>query len=630
MCGIAGFFGDSLSVSREHVLGRMLEAIAHRGPDGSGTIYFDQAALGHVRLAIIDIAGGAQPMSTPDGRFHISYNGEIYNFREIRGQLVDAGEVFKTASDTEVVLRAYQRYGLDAFGLFRGMFALAIWDSQCRQGLLVRDSFGIKPLYYSIAGKQLVFASEVKGILEALPDRPGLDLNSLHLLMNFRYIPGSATMFDGVLQLPPGHCLTWREDGSCRLQCWKKSSGVTTESDWSVDQVRGALSRAVHRQLVSDVPLGGYLSAGLDSASILANAIDSPDGRSEFPTFTIQTGDSPLEAEQAAQTARHFGVVNYQEPISYNLEKMLFRSTYHLEVPKVNALQSAMVARLARKHVKVALSGLGGDEVFLGYNVHRLLAGLAYVADNPFLPVVRGMGWLGSNFFELFGLAGEEFRRGSQILQGLPDVVRAYGMLRNIWDSPEGRKRVYGSRMLAAGPDSAFDVLKGAWPGDRDPVMAAAHFELDNKMVNDLLLQEDRLSMAFGLEVRVPFLDEDLVRLVSSIDRHRRMEGGKLKQLMRQVVGEWLPPEILNRPKSGFQVPIHLFFNTHLRPLCDTHLSRQRLEDDGLFNYSFVESVLAARPHKRLRWHYFMLYLMLGTVVWLDVFERGEEIPTWQ
>lgn len=630
MCGIAGFFGDGQGDAREMVLGRMLAAIGHRGPDGSGTIFFDRAALGHVRLAIIDLAGGSQPMSTPDGRFHISYNGEIYNFREIRQQLIHEGVVFRTASDTEVALSAYQRYGLKAFDLFRGMFALAIWDSERRQGILARDRFGIKPLYYCLAGKQLVFASEVKGILPVLPARPALDLNGLHLLMNFRYVPGPGTMFENVLQLPPGFCLTWQDSNTYQLQGWAKPWTETTESDWDVDRIRAALRRAVQRQLVSDVPLGGYLSAGLDSATILANALDGADGRRDFPTFTIQTGDSPLEAEQAAATAGYFGVDNHQEPIAYNLEKVLRRSTYYLEVPKVNAMQSAMVARLARKHVKVALSGLGGDEVFLGYNIHRFLAGFTSVADLPLLPVIRGIGSLGDSVFSLLGLHYEEFRRGSRILQGMPDMIGAYGILRNLWDSPVARKRIYGPRLLAAAPDNAFEVLRGAWPDVADPVLAAARFELEQKMVNDLLLQEDRLSMAFGLEVRVPFLDEDLVQLVSGIARQRRMPGGKLKHLMRQVVSEWLPPEIIHRPKSGFQVPIHQFFNTHLRPLCETCLSRQRLEDDGLFNYSFVEAVLAARPDKRLRWHYFMLYLMLGTTAWLDIFERGEEVPAWQ
>ncbi len=628
MCGIAGVFGRFAPGSIAKVLNRMLDRIEHRGPDGRGVEIFDHAALGHVRLAIIDLKGGRQPMSTEGKQLSTIYNGEIYNFRAIRKELEEEGVSFSTDSDTEVLLKGYQHSGMSIFNRFRGMFAFALWDSSANEGLLVRDRHGIKPLFYYRDADQLIFSSEVKGLLPALSSKPQLSLSALHALMNFRYIPGEQTMFDDVMHLPPGHYIKWRNG------LFEKGSWVDDISACDFPHgpaaIRNSLKNAVHRQLVSDVPLGGYLSAGLDSSTILSLAQPemNASGR-QYPTFTIQTGDSPLEAKQAAETAAHYAVPNFQEPIHCNIAEILPRLIYHLEVPKVNALQSAMVARLAAKHVKVALSGLGGDEIFLGYTIHRMLAKLEPWCVQPARNIARFAGIVGQPLCEMLGMRFEEGRRASMLLKRLPDLIYGYGVLRNVWDSPAQRRTIYGPRMLQAGLDDMQAVLHRKWPRRDDPVEAAACFEFGEKMVNDLLLQEDRLSMAFGLEVRVPFLDEDLVAHIMSIDRRLRMKDGKMKYLMRSAVSEWLPEKVIKRPKSGFQVPVHIFFNTHLRPLCESLLCRKRLLDEGLFNPDFVESVLAAKPHMRLRWHYFMLYLMLGVNTWLDIFQNDQEVRPW-
>ncbi len=631
MCGIAGFFGTPRSGTAEKTLARMLAAIAHRGPDGDGATFFPEAALGHLRLAIIDLAGGGQPMATTDRNLHIIYNGELYNYRELRRELAGLSSTFRTDSDTEVVLAACHHWGVTAAcNRFRGMFAFALWDSEKRQGTLVRDRFGIKPLFYAETPEALLFGSEAKAIRAGLAARPALDLNALHLLLNFRYIPGPATLFAGIRQLPPGHCLTWREN-RLALSQWATAlpTAAAVPAGEQEEHLRQRLRQAVARQLVSDVPLGGYLSAGLDSSTLLALAVKEQGRADHFPTFTIQTGDSPQEAKEAAATARLFGAVNHQQAVPLAMAELLPRLVYHLEVPKVNGLQSALVARLASRHVKVALSGLGGDEIFLGYHLHRLLATLKPYGAAPLRPGTRAVGALARLACARLGLAYEEGYRAGQLLGRLPDFAGAYGILRNVWDAPAMRRRLYGPRLLAAPLDNAFELLASTWPVHPDPVTAAADFELTNKMVNDLLWNEDRLSMAFGLESRVPFLDEDLVAAVTAVDRRARMPAGRLKHLMRRVVAPWLPAEILARPKSGFQVPIHRFFNSHLRPLCARYLSPERLRADGLFNPVFVAEVLAARPHPRLRWHYFLLYLMLGTAIWIDIFEKDQEVPPW-
>jgi asparagine synthase (glutamine-hydrolysing) len=628
MCGISGYFGRATVNDSNHLIGTMLDMIAHRGPDGRGLKSFDEAGLGHVRLAIIDIDGGQQPMATEDKRYWVSYNGELYNFREIKKRLLSKGIHFKTNSDTEVLLKAFVANGVEAVTEFRGMFSLAIWDNYKKEGFLIRDRYGIKPLFYKTYKSQVFFASEIKAINKALDSSPGIDLTSLHKLMNFRYIPGERTLFEDVKHLPPGYLLHWTSAGYS-IKKW--ATGTLSFADsTTVDTCKDLLESAVHRQLVSDVPIGSYLSGGVDSATVLALSVkDRYILPVDFPTFTIRTGDSLLEGRHADETARLYGVPNYQEEFDSNLEGNLHRLIWHLEVPKVNAYQSAMVARLASKHVRVALSGLGADEIFLGYNLHKMIHNLGRINSSFSNFLVKAVGNAITNMMSPFGLSTEEYSRGGQVLESLPCFSKAYGIIRNVWDSSANREKIYGERMLGQDLPDMFDYIESKWPEGDDHTKNCANFELENKMVNDLLLQEDRLSMAFGLEVRVPFLDENLVGSLTALPSAARIPGGKLKKLMKDSVSEWLPETILQRPKSGFQIPVHQMFVSHLKPLADRFLSPARLEKDGLFNPQFVNNIIQAKPSPRLRWHYFMLYLMIGTNIWMDVFQNNTTIPQW-
>lgn len=626
MCGIAGIFGRGDIELTKTNIERMLAPIAHRGPDGSGVSLFNDAGLGHVRLAIIDIEGGQQPMASTNDQYHLSYNGEIYNFQELRSQLLKKGYHFKTTSDTEVVLNMFIEYGVEAFSQFRGMFAVAIWDNGRKAGWLARDQFGIKPLFIRQDSRQLHFASEIKALLPLNQRSPEINLNALHQILNYRYIPGNETLFHGVQQLAPGSVLAW-SDSSMSITEWGRQEQESSRTD--VHEIREALERAVKRQLVSDVPVGAYLSGGIDSATIVALVREqSETAIADFPTFTIQTGDDVREAIHAAETANFYRLKNFQAPVNGSLEKVLSQLIYHLEVPKVNSWQSALVAQLASSQVKVALSGLGGDEIFLGYNMHSILKRfqkLHQILGNGVVPAGR----LLASVMDKLGKGLGEFARGGRILAALPDFAAAYGIIRNVWDSAEGRKCIYGPGLLSADLENAFDPIYGSWHKKIDPVKAAARFEIKNKMANDLLLQEDRLSMAFGLEVRVPFLDEDLVQTVSKVSTDLLMESGVKKALMKNAVSKWVPDNILMRKKSGFQVPIHAVFNEDIRPLADVYLEKKRINNDGLFNYSFIENILNKKPHPRLRWHYFMLYLMIGTNIWIDTFIEGKATRGW-
>ncbi|MFP3982433.1 MAG: asparagine synthase (glutamine-hydrolyzing) [Desulfurivibrionaceae bacterium] len=623
MCGIAGFFGNPFPrEEKESRLAAMMAAIDHRGPDGRGIQIDDGAALGHVRLAIIDLETGRQPMTSADGRFTLIFNGEIYNYRELKKELSGLGYEFRTSSDTEVLLNAWHQWGLDSLKRLNGMYAFALWDKVESKGFLARDPIGIKPLFFNHKNDNFFFGSEVKAILSALPEKPDLDPASLHLLMNFRYLPGDRTMWQGIRQLPPGGLLCWR-NGAMEIVNGVSSAAAfkLPEPPVTGEEVADALEHSVTRQLISDVPLGGYLSSGIDSGILTSLASRSGTVHNDcYPTFTIKTGDSPFEATGAARTAEILGVQNFQEEVEIDLREWLPYLIYHLEVPKVNALQSALVARLAAGHVKVALSGLGGDEIFYGYNIHGYMARIARLHNLVPSFLLKSAGKISSGFFSPLGLNYEEWKRGGEALAA-SSIARTYGILRNIWDCPKERRRLYGPRMLDAELPGAFELLEEMWPqGTGDSVEKAARYEFSQKMINDFLWNEDRVSMARGLEVRVPFLDLELVAAVSDLSRRQLMPGNQLKGLLRRISSRWLPEEVLKRPKSGFQVPAHEFYLDHLRPLIQEYLSPERMKKSGLFNPDFVQNVLKARPHPRLRWHYFTIYLMLGMEIWLDVF----------
>ena len=608
MCGIAGWFSDApVNADAPARLNAMVEAIAHRGPDGWGHWLGKQAALGHARLAIIDPAGGKQPMQADE--VTITFNGEIYNFRQLRGELASVGYRFTTESDTEVILTLYRHGGWRAFSRLRGMYAFALWDDAHQGGYLVRDPLGIKPLFVAHSATGLLFASEAKGILAHGSVEPALDESSLHLLMNFRYLPGDRTMFRGIRQLSPGGVLEWRPE---RTNEYKLPS-----QDWPALPPMEALRDSVAAHLTADVEVGAYLSGGIDSAAITALA--RKDGLRR--TFTLPVGDDPHEATNAQETARLLGLENIQRDVSADASTLLPRLIRHLEVPKINAYQLASLAALARTEVRVVLSGLGGDELFYGYNAHRLLGYAAKVARWMPRHAAQVLGASTAAFVaRLSRLPWGETERAARMLAAQGNWPRVYGLLRNVWDSNEMHRTIYGPRMLETELPDAFGELEKDWPHHPDPVTAMARYEWSGKMVNDLLWQEDRVSMAQGLEVRVPFVDPVLAQAVGPLNRKELMPKGQLKGYMRHMLRDTVPSPIMDRPKSGFQVNAPSFFGDQLSALAREYLDPYRLQDSGVYNPAFVQSVIATPPHKALRWHYFMLYLMLGVEIWRDAF----------
>lgn len=610
MCGISGFFSDAPVVREadEPVLLRMQEALRHRGPDGNGIAFVKHAAFAHNRLAIIDPAAGVQPLSDASGAVTIVFNGEIYNYRELRSRYPHFA--YRTNSDTEVIVSVFMNEGIEGLTQLRGMFAIALWDARANKGWLLRDPVGIKPLFFCMADNRLYFGSEAKALLVGGALKPSLDVGSLHQLMNFRYVTGDASLFSQISQVPPGQILEWQPGSGTRrwTPSWNSQSGLSTTE---------AFTQAVSRHLVADVKVGCFLSGGIDSALIAAVACR----QEKIETFTLDVGDDPLERQNAAETAALLGLPNTAFDFSLNDVVGFHQSLVkHLEAPKVNAVQSAILSEHAVRHTKVALSGLGGDELFLGYNAHRIL----WAAQSADRMMPFGMNrWLAGVFGGLVddGIPWGERTRAVEMLRAMPNWGAVYGILRNVWDSPAMRRAVYGPRMLDANPPASFEWLSKHFPSGVGGVQAAREFEFRNKMVNDLLWNEDRVSMRVGLEVRVPFLDWDLVATCNRKSVRELMPMGRAKHALKSLARGIVPEPVLRRQKSGFQLDVVDASGSTLAPLFDAYLSDEAVHRHGLFSMSFVQEVMKHRGDRRWRWHFFLLYLMAQAHIFMDEYE---------
>jgi asparagine synthase (glutamine-hydrolysing) len=459
MCGIAGFSGRADAA----LLRRMTDIISHRGPDAEGQLAVDGANLGNRRLSIIDLAGGNQPIANEDETVWIVYNGELYNHPELRAELESKGHVYRTNTDTETLLHLYEEEGDSFAARLNGIFAFAIWDSRERRLVLGRDHFGIKPLHYAMVNGELVFGSEIKSLL-LYPGMPReLNHQALHLFLNIRYMPHADTLFAGIHRLPAAHVLVWQDGRADVRRYWSSEVAIDhgrDEAYW-IDGLRHHLEQAVQRQLVSDVPLGLYLSGGMDSSAIVAMA--TAQRGAGLHTFSLGFNEPTDEVEDAAFVADHFQTDHHTLSVNAEPLRMFPEVIWHAEEPKENILQGFLLARHARQHVTVALSGLGGDELFAGYQVHRYLRlGQRLHACVPGLLNRALLTPLSRLLFAAQSATGtlqfDHHRRALQLLLASGDPTRFYTMLRNTWDIDRGQlAAVYGDRMRAALEASVAD-----------------------------------------------------------------------------------------------------------------------------------------------------------------------------
>lgn len=640
MCGICGFVRWGKNSGRpenksclEAYITRMVNAQRHRGSDDHGVFVrlSDEFSigLGHTRLSIIDLSEKAhQPLHNEDGTIWITFNGEIYNYLILRKQLIEKGHRFFSWSDTEVLVHAYEEWGKDFVRLLDGIFAFAIWDDRGRSLLLCRDYFGVKPLHYHKEGDALRFSSEIKAMLTDSQLKPEVNYQVVHNLVNLRYNPSDETLFKGIYRLKPGH-LALFQGGRFSVERYARS---LPEPDYKMDIESAAdgilhhLTAAVKKQLVSDVPVGISLSGGIDSSSLAAirrNALEEKG----FPTFTLSFASEADEAGVASRLAKELGSDHHTFFAAPDYLSRLALIVWHLEEPKINAMQGFLLSRFVSNYVKVAFSGLGGDELFAGYNYHKFIKwGEIYGNLMPAAFTGKLLPALGKavlRFQQKTGrLSWDEMRRGIQMLFTTGDAARFYLIPRNAWDGDdEMLTQIYNPLFLRnhIAPVSGYFnhfFQKSTSPSLENTLRA----EFWTKMIDDLLLNEDRMFMASGVESRVPLLDKELVHFAFTIPAELKMKGGKTKHLMKEAMNNTLPPWVLKKKKTGFQFSSYELFKGGLRDLAEKVLSKESVKERGIFNYGYIRSILDARPSQSMRWHYFFLLNLVGLEYWFRIF----------
>jgi len=580
MCGLAGMLRLAADAIIDHdALRCMAGQITHRGPDDEG-YYLDpqqRCGLAFRRLAIIDLAGGHQPLSNEDGTVWVVLNGEIYNFRALREELEARGHRFRTQTDTEVVVHLYEDHGADCLDRLAGMFALAIWDERRGELLLARDRFGKKPLVYAEYAGALCFASELKALL-ALPGFPRrLDWQSLHRYLLFQYVPAPHAALRGVRKLPPAHYAIFRPLDRSPVEprpYWRlpRASFDGTYAD-ALARLDALLRAAVRRRLVADVPLGAFLSGGIDSALVVA--LMKSEGAEPLRTFTIGFEDPRYdERAAAAAVARHVGTEHHEHVVTPRSEEVLDTLAWHYDEPFADssAIPTYYVSRWARQSVTVALTGDGGDEAFAGYDRYRALQ-LACRLD--FLPPALRRGL--AHFAGVLPRARAKSlgSRAYRFAAGLAaDASRRYLSWVNVFtpaDLLAGYDLAFAAEVDFDEPLRWFDEIFTR--GGRDVVDRAVHADLASYLPGDLLTKVDIASMACGLECRAPFLDHELVAFATSLPAAWRCGPGGGKKILRDYARRWLPAGSLERPKMGFGVPVGEWMRGPLAPLVRTRIT---------------------------------------------------------
>lgn len=593
MCGIAGRFNYSaLDPVGADTLAAMTDVIAHRGPDAAGYYRSAGIGLGHRRLSIIDLATGDQPLANEDGSIQTVFNGEIYNFAEVRAELVAKGHRFRTGSDTEIIVHGYEEWGEHCVDRFRGMFAFAVWDEPNRRLLLARDRLGVKPLYYSeIPGRGVVFGSEIKALLEDAAVSRDWRPDAIDAYLTLLYIPAPDTIYRGIHKLPPGHVLV-AEHGRIRVsRYWDlrfTGDGNATREDDYLEELDWRLREAVGLRLISDVPLGAFLSGGIDSSLVVAYMKDV----SATPPVTIAVGfdDKAFdEVEHAETVARHLGCEFHPLVANPQVEGLLPRLAWHFDEPFADssAVPTYYVSKAARELVTVALSGDGGDELWAGYARHRveqweqrLRASLG--------PAARVAGVL-AHALPLSVKGARSLRH----LAARPDdayaIKHAYGMF-----EPDAKQRLYSGDFAASlrGAD-AFVSFRDAYNrcASLDPVDRALYVDAHTYMIDDVLTKVDRMSMAVSLEAREPLLDHKLLEFAARVPISLKLRNGRTKYLLRRLLDRRVPPSITGRAKRGFAAPIGRWLRGPLAPMTTELLLDGRLRDRGIFDHQEVSRI---------------------------------------
>jgi asparagine synthase (glutamine-hydrolysing) len=624
MCGIAGILKfDARDGAEAPRLRRMRDVLAHRGPDGEGTLLEGQIGMVHRRLAIVDVAGGHQPMSNEDGSIWIVFNGEIYNHADLRPELEARGHRYRTRSDTETILHLYEDEGERVAERLEGMFAFAIWDGPRRRLLLARDRLGIKPLYLALTDRELVFGSEIKAILAATGARPAIDESVMPEYLAAGFVSGERTMFSGTTRLLPGHTLTWSAgDGLQRRRYWQLPAPSSHAASFAAEagDLRARLTSAVSRHLMSDVPLGVFLSGGVDSSALAA--IVSKMAAPPLRTFAVGFADREAnELGYARQVAdwigsEHSEVVVSPDQFFAALPKLIWHEDEPIAFP--SSVPLYFLSRLAAEHVKVVLTGEGADELFLGYNRYR---------------VTHWNARLGRPYWKFTPAAVRERMRG--LVHRMPAPLGRI-LKRTFLGLDAGIRNLYfdnfsvvtegQQRELLQRPDMLGDLhahaLNQLESYDGDLLDRMGRYDLDTYL-HELLMKQDQMSMAASIESRVPFLDDRLVNHVAGLPSSYKVRGWQTKALLRAAVRDLLPPAILTRRKMGFPVPLNRWLRGAFQPLVSEFVLGPRAAERQLFDAAALRAMAAEQASGAAR-HGDRLWLLINLEIWQRIFLDGE------
>ncbi|MBP6944522.1 asparagine synthase (glutamine-hydrolyzing) [Patescibacteria group bacterium] len=623
MCGIAGYWRWDGQPADEDRLRRMGEAIAHRGPDGEGSWVEGGIGLAHRRLAIIDVSQrGAQPMVSADERYVITFNGEIYNYQALKQECESRGMVFRSDSDTEVLLQLYARKGEKMLADLRGMFAFAIWDREARRLFVARDRIGKKPFFYRQTATAFSFASELKGLL--VDQSANIDLNAIRVFLGLQYVPAPLTGFEGIMSLPPGYA------GICENGTWKvwKYDDVFSASPFTgtfaeaKDQIRVLLEESIRLRLIADVPIGAFLSGGIDSSAIVALAEQSLG----TPLTTFTMGFPALgfdERDQAATFAKERGLPHYSfeaKPGHAREALDTLVSLYESPYADSSALPTWMLARETAKEVKVVLTGDGADELFAGYRRYGYFSQALTVARLGGKKIIP---WIKRASSSIHDPRVLRFARTLEAIQRSPEAGYA-ALFTGAYFSQADELTLLQSDFLqrtqvwsAEGWIEGF--IKERKDTIQDPLHAALTFDRMSYLPDDLNVKMDRATMAHGLEARAPFLDQELSRFVSSLPSDWLRKGSQGKYILRQVLEDVLPKKIMQRKKRGFQVPLASWFRGELRPVFEERCLSVESPLRPICKLEAIKQIL--HQNDRGADHGNRLWMLLTLATWLQ--QRG-------
>jgi len=610
LCGIVGFTHNDRAATGDRIQ-RATRSLVHRGPDQQGVYESDHISLGSVRLKIIDLEHGNQPIieRTASGEVVIVYNGEIYNHAELRRELESLGHRFETRCDTEVILRAFLQWDLDAFSHLRGMFAVALWDEHRRRLVLARDRIGIKPLYFSRRGREIYFASELKGILLHPEIDRSIDVKALDFYLSLNYVPTPHTLIASIEKLRPGYWLEWRDGQVASEPYWKLP--VAPPKQWSLldakQQLDELLTDSVREHLVSDVPLGIWASGGLDSSTVLHYA--SRATPAQLKTFSVSfPGRSFDESRYFRRVAETYGTDHHEVVVDpqVDLREAVEEISYYSDEPSADAgaLPVWFLARMSRKHVTVALSGEGADELFGGYNT--------YLADRYSRALRR---WpysarsLGASLLAHWPTSDEKISLGYKLKRFFNGSLLNADAAHLYWNGTfsEPQKREFYLAANGTHLEELFSELDSGNTGYLNRFLA---FDQLNYLPDDILYKCDRMSMAHSLEVRVPFLDHRIIEFAASLPQQMKVRGSTLKFVLRELMEDKLPAEVLTRRKEGLDIPAHEWMRGVLRPLLLDSITQEAVEATGLFRWSYLERLIADHLARRIDAGYHLWGLM--------------------